>query len=640
MRKTGLLIIILLLTLTVRSFAEEEIRDTIHIPAIEVFKPRIAFFSEGSKKEQFDVHTMKSFELNSVNELLLKESALQLKSYGTPGSATTLSLRGAGANHTQVNWNGFPINSATLGESDLSFLPVGGFGSITLIQNASGALYGSGTFGGALNLENQTDWKDTGLNFRLSSGWGSLNTYQGNGIVHYGNKKIQYQGSFFGGESDGNFKYYDYYLSSTLRRQNAAWNNFGAINNVYFKTGDRSQIDAAVWYQVKDIKLPAIMGSALAGTETQKDSTLKTFVRYKWFGNASGLEIKAAYFFDYMLYTKKETAESAGYSIFSKYRTDRYFMDVDYRHFFTQNLSVDYGSTFSYLTAKVDAYKKLKQETDFAVFMAGKYKSSLSMAELSVRKEWNTSFDSKFLLSASGVCTIIEDHLHFRSSISQKFRKPTFNDLYWVPGGNPDLKPESGYSAEAGLIVDDLLSSKAQVLDLDLAVYFSDINNMIVWRPMGSLWTPVNFMKVYARGIELKTTDKFNVGSFAVDNLLSVNMNRSTQEKTKDNDSEIVGHDLFYMPLVSTFLNSSWSWNNYTVSVSHHFTSSRYYDVDNKLPAFQTVDIMASHELKIGKTPVGIQVRVDNLFNKEYELVRSYPMPGRLYSMKIGIQII
>ena len=29
---------------------------------------------------------------------------------------------------------------------------------------------------------------------------------------------------------------------------------------------------------------------------------------------------------------------------------------------------------------------------------------------------------------------------------------PTFNDRFWLPGGNPDLNPERGESFDAGLI--------------------------------------------------------------------------------------------------------------------------------------------------------------------------------------------
>jgi iron complex outermembrane receptor protein len=38
-----------------------------------------------------------------------------------------------------------------------------------------------------------------------------------------------------------------------------------------------------------------------------------------------------------------------------------------------------------------------------------------------------------------------------KASVSRNYRFPTLNDLYFLPGGNPDLKKESGWTYDAGL---------------------------------------------------------------------------------------------------------------------------------------------------------------------------------------------
>lgn len=38
-----------------------------------------------------------------------------------------------------------------------------------------------------------------------------------------------------------------------------------------------------------------------------------------------------------------------------------------------------------------------------------------------------------------------------KASITRNYRFPTLNDLYFLPGGNTDLKRESGFTYEAGL---------------------------------------------------------------------------------------------------------------------------------------------------------------------------------------------
>ena len=41
--------------------------------------------------------------------------------------------------------------------------------------------------------------------------------------------------------------------------------------------------------------------------------------------------------------------------------------------------------------------------------------------------------------------------LVLKGSLSRNYRYPTLNDLYFQPGGNPDLKPEKGWSYDVGL---------------------------------------------------------------------------------------------------------------------------------------------------------------------------------------------
>ena len=41
-----------------------------------------------------------------------------------------------------------------------------------------------------------------------------------------------------------------------------------------------------------------------------------------------------------------------------------------------------------------------------------------------------------------------------KASISRNYRFPTLNDLYFLPGGNPNLKNEQGFSYDAGVSFD------------------------------------------------------------------------------------------------------------------------------------------------------------------------------------------
>lgn len=38
-----------------------------------------------------------------------------------------------------------------------------------------------------------------------------------------------------------------------------------------------------------------------------------------------------------------------------------------------------------------------------------------------------------------------------KASVSRNYRFPTLNDLYFLPGGNPNLRNEHGFSYDAGV---------------------------------------------------------------------------------------------------------------------------------------------------------------------------------------------
>ena len=53
--------------------------------------------------------------------------------------------------------------------------------------------------------------------------------------------------------------------------------------------------------------------------------------------------------------------------------------------------------------------------------------------------------------SAGMVFNLWEKELQVKGNVAYNYRFPSMNDLYWRPGGNPDVKPEDGYSYDASV---------------------------------------------------------------------------------------------------------------------------------------------------------------------------------------------
>src|SRR5699024_10857880 len=107
--------------------------------------------------------------MQSVGEVLTAHSSIHIKEYG-PGGMATASQRGLSSEQIQVLWEGIPINSSTLGQTDLSLLPASFFSDIQVSSGTPSTAFGGGSLSGALYLG--SDWK--GGNFiKTEQGIGS-----------------------------------------------------------------------------------------------------------------------------------------------------------------------------------------------------------------------------------------------------------------------------------------------------------------------------------------------------------------------------------------------------------------------------------------------------------------------------------
>lgn len=80
---------------------------------------------------------------------------------------------------------------------------------------------------------------------------------------------------------------------------------------------------------------------------------------------------------------------------------------------------------------------------------------------------------------------------------SRNYRFPTLNDLYFQPGGNPDLQPEHGFTYDGG--VSFAFAKEGRYAVHGEATWFdSYIDDWILWIPLGGkqdFWTPKNLKK-------------------------------------------------------------------------------------------------------------------------------------------------
>ena len=609
----------------------QSITDTlIYIPDVVVNASRTDYFRNDVKTEEFRDTILKQYTGESLVKLLSSQTALNIKAYGVGGGASSISIRGVSASQVQVNWNGFPINSVTLGSSDISMIPAAGFDRISLVYGASGALYGSGTFGGAVSLNSELS-PERGISGSAFAGVQSLRALNGGFTFKAGTDRLAWKMFAWGTVSENEFTYYDYIRQTEHRQTDGDWNDYGMIHNLAFKLSQASLLEAGLWYQTKEYDIPSRIGST--SYEHQSDSTLKLYLGYRYIGNRWSLKVRAARFDDLQTYWQKNAPDSPVNSIDSRIAAIQNHGDINFRYHMPSGLSFDAGLTGSLVTADVSAYGDEKLEKGIALFSGLKYTINRLTLQTVLRKEWFNTFSSGLLPSFGLKWDAIPGKWVLRANYSKKFRKPTFNDLFWRPGGNPDLNPENGYTIEAGSENTFHISEKS-VIETDISPYYTNVNDMIVWRPTGAFWSPENYQEVRSAGVDLSAGFTMEHEKIRLSSKLKVNLNHSVANKA-DGQEKIT---MLYSPLLITSWKNSLAAGIFDLEVTHGFTSSRHYSNDRLLDPCNMVDIRTGVNIKAGKGKIGIHLSCNNVTNTIYELIRLYPMPGRYWSAKINYE--
>ena len=190
-----------------------------------------------------------------------------------------------------------------------------------------------------------------------------------------------------------------------------------------------------------------------------------------------------------------------------------------------------------------------------------------------------------------------------KASVSRNFRFPTLNDLYFLPGGNPDLKKEHGISYDGGVSF-AVGRGGSYSLHGEATWFDSYSDDWIVWLPtFKGFWTPKNIKEVHAYGVELKAGLDWQP---APDWQLNADGNFSWTPSINNGDpvdwyDKAIGKQLVYIP-------------EYSASVTGRLTYRSW---------------------RFIYTVKGV---VNNLFNEEYESVLSRPMPRLNYELFLDIR--
>ncbi len=575
-------------------------------------------------------------------------SSLDIRQYGSLGSASLPSFRGLPAEYTVLYRDGIRITNEQLGETDLGQLTLHGISNIELIPASSAVLLGGDAIGSAINL---------------------VSTIQDSNIVTIGGEQTFYDGST-------GFPTNSYYAKASLK----------PLPELSIVAGGSLDQSTGVFPFYQDTAHPnvlrenndaALRSANLAALWTASESTTVRFIGNYFYANrGAGGQVTTPGFGASSLVARQTDAQTYGaikadhedgplastFSLgwqrqFESYR-DPTFATNDS----AWNNMIDASARATYkINSIVEAFGGAEEEhtnltgtTNKAPngdSIIGRYRTSAYVAtkllpienvdvNASVRLENISDLSLTELLPQAAInYTPIHD-LYVGGAYSKSFHAPTLNDLYWNPGGNANLKPESGENWQASISFEPVWNSFSA--KFSATGFFAHIDNEIVWQPyIGTEWSPINIREVESKGIEFRASVIY---SFDARTSLRVEESYTLDSaKNITHGDPNYGNQLPYSsPSRSLFLAEIERSDLGSFSVLAHYRGHEFSDLANT-PAreFQpvtTYDLtLTSRNFTFEGIGMKLLLGIANVTNQHYEDLIDYPLPSRTYHFSIEL---
>jgi vitamin B12 transporter len=614
--------------------AQKGITDsTVVLKPVNITAGRLEDFGIGNRIEKIDSLTLRSLPGSSAANLFLSHSEVYIKTYGC-GALGTVSIRGTSAAHTAVLWNGFNLQSPMNGTMDLALLPVNFTDDIRIQYGGSGALFGSGAVGGTILLNNQPAF-GSGINTSLTFDAGSFMNLGGQAALEIGTARTYTSVRAFYHQGINDFPFINPTLpgSPEAHQTHAALKQYGMMAGEHLLIGKKQKLSINLWQLNSTREIPPLMTQPVSRAK-QDDQSLRGSAEWQYAAENVIWFLRTAVISEIQHYTDSfPTIDSHNDFLNS-------ITEFESRIKLGKRQLLNTGVNNSFEQVKSDNYTDTTSRDRVSLFANYRYKTldRRWAASFSLREEYSGVGFLPIVPSTGAECRLWKGAM-LKAAASRIYRLPTLNDLFWYRSGNPDLRPENGWSEEAGLSQE--LSCKNLSTSISLTVYNSNITDWIIWLPsdtMASIWIPKNIMEVWGRGGEFRLSAEYSIRKWKLSLNGGYNLSRSTNRKAKTGNDASIGKQLIYTPLHTASLNLSAGFLGFILSYNHHVTGSRYTSSDNSssLPAFHTGNMSLAKNIRLHSFSVNLSFAVENLWNQKYQAVAWMPMPGRVYKGSIS----
>ena len=607
-------------------------QDTIVLQSVEVNAEAIRKNqAETAMERKMDTALLKRLNTITMSQLLIQHSPVFIKTYG-PGGVATASFRGTTASHTLVLWNGFQLNAPTLGQVDFSTIPVFMTEQVAL-KWGSGTSANSGGLGGTVNIETNQHFGE-GLILDLKQTYGSFNSFGSYITAGYSWASHLLRVKAYRTSSDNDFKYDNIGIipHQVMKQKNADFVDYGVMPEYQWRYRN-SLITIVSWNQWSDRNSPQIMPNVINNStkEYTENGYSRNFISYKTYWQTGKIEVKSAYFYEKQHYFLESYTDNGipVTKINSINDANIYHQIADLNQDLYKSWKLNAKVQWDHEQVKSNNYDGTKDRDVLSFYAAvtGKVVKPLDI-RLTLRNDWVDWSSAGFFPTATlSYSSLFVKGLKINAGYSHNFRNPSLNDLYWNPGGNPDLKPENGRTIDGNVMYSRKFGRFS--IESTLGAYYSLVNDWIQWVPTSwRYWVPENVNTVTAYGAEahLKMNYFINDWNF-----------QASGNYVYSHTTDETGYQLMYIPLHHANAFAEVRWKTWNMTYTMEYTGRRKTQMDNEEVLAGRLNPYTLHHVSVGKQirKFYAEFKVNNITDVDYMAILWRAMPGR--SFEVGL---
>jgi outer membrane cobalamin receptor len=613
-------------------------RDSVlNLPAVEVAAPRIQT-TPTRPATRIDRANIERLPVQDLGDIISLSPGVFVKSYGGLGGVQTLSLRGSTAPQTLVLLDGVRLNSVSNAVVDLALLPPALVEDVQIVRGGAAALYGANALGGVVDIRSRR--LPAPLMFGGSLERASFNEWR---LAAYGggrHAKLQFSAAMALDQSDGDyaFKFNQFGEDQIARRVNgdaliragminlqwldASWR---AFSSVLLRDAERGSPGAVVQGNIEDVSARLFDDdiAVIAGLDyvnTQWHSSLlfnirRANQRYRdpeFFGadptfntfHFRECEVAAVW---------QSAVQIADYSLESRLEYSYATLNGDQ----LQDLAED-RALRRHAGLAVNASREIPLTPD-----------QILRVETALRLDAYVEFPSVLSPLFALAWTYKPYGLSLRTQVSDNYRPPSFNELYYLNYGSRDLQAERAVSIGLGAVL------QCHNFNITLDYFRFWTRDQIVAVPRSPIaWSARNVGRVTGQGLELAVE-----GSILNDHM-QLRLAATLQQAVDESPMSLSrGQDIVYVP--QQLLNASllWAAGIIDCGLLFEFTGGRATlpgdGDDSSLAAYNLFNVFVAYDFELEPVQLTTRLQLNNVFDADYSVVRNYPMPGRRIALSL-----